>query len=280
MKDLAYYNGKIGSIDSMTVPMNDRACWFGDGVYDVTLALNRKPYCYDAHIDRFYNSMRLLRIEAPMPKNEFKALVDSLSAQVDSPDQMLYFQCTRGVAVRNHAFPDVKPSLWITIKAGGVKPIDKPLKVKTVEDRRYSICNIKTLNLIVNCMAEQEAVDAGCNTAVLIRDGYVTEGAHSNIHIMKDGRVITHPADNLILPGIARANMIAMAEKLGIPVDERPFTREELMDADEVFQTSTSTICPRISEIDGRPAGCKDPDTFFRLQKALLDDLYAATAAD
>jgi D-alanine transaminase len=280
MKNIAYYNGKTDAIENMQIPMNDRVCWFGDGVYDVTLSLNRKPYCYDAHVDRFYNSMRLLRIAPPMPKEEFKALVDGLAAKVDSPDQMLYFQATRGVAPRNHAFPDVGPSLWITVKPGGLKPIDRPLRVITVEDRRFSICNIKTLNLILNCMAEQEAVEAGVDTAVFIRDGFVTECAHSNVHIIKDGRIVTHPADQFILPGIARANMIRIAGRLGIPVDERPFTREELFGADEVFMTSTSTVCPRIVEVDGRPAGCAAPEIFFRLQKALLDDLFEATRAD
>ena len=278
MKDLAYYNGKITAIDEMMIPMNDRVCWFGDGVYDVAMCRNYKPYCLQAHIDRFYRSAGMLRMTVPMSKEELSGLVCELVRKLDDPDQMIYFQLTRGTAPRGHAFAaDMKPNLWLTLKPAKIKPADTEVTLLSVEDTRYLHCNIKTLNLIPNCMAEQAAIDAGYSTAVFHRGKIVTECAHSNVHIIKDGKIITHEADNLILPGIARSNLLRIAEKIGIPCEIREFTTDELENADEIFTTSTTAICQRVTAVDGKKVGCRDRETFTRLQNALRDDYITAT---
>lgn len=280
MENLGYYNGKYDLIDNMTVPMNDRVCYFGDGVYDVTMCRNYIPYLMDDHIDRFYSSASLLKIEIPMSKEELKELLCGLSKKLDSHEQMMYWQVTRGTAVRSHAFPEgVKANLWVTLRPMKVKDMNCEVTLITVEDTRYLHCNIKTLNLIPNVMAEQEAKEKGADTAVFQRGKYVTECAHSNIHILKDGKIITHPADNLILPGIARKHILRLSAPLGIPVEERAFTLDEMFSADEVFVSSSTANCMRVTKIDGKAVGGKDYGTLHKLQEAFMNDYLKATEA-
>lgn len=278
MKDLAYYNGKIDRIDNMTIPMNDRASFFGDGVYDVTYARNHIPYTLDEHLERFYTSAALLRIEVPMKKDELKNLLCELICKVDAHEQWVYWQITRGTAPRNFPFPyGEKANLWVIIRECPVTDTYRTLRTMTVEDTRYLHCNIKTLNLIPNVMAEQTAKERGLDTAIFCRGERVTECAHANIHILKDGKLITPPADNLILPGIARHNILKFTELLGIEKEIRPFTKDEMMNADEVILSSAGSFCVRIGEIDGVKVGNGDPTTLRRLQDALVNDFLTAT---
>ena len=278
MEDLGYYNGRIDRIENMTVPMNDRVCWFGDGVYDVTYARNHIPYCLEAHLDRFCRSAAALRIGLPMEKAELGELLCALVRKVDSPDQMMYWQVTRGTESRNHAFaPDLKPNLWVMLRPIPVKKLDTTLTLHAVEDTRFLHCNVKTLNLIPNVLAEQEARDAGADTALFHRGERVTECAHANVHILKGGFFVTPPADKLILPGIARQNLLRICEKLDIPVAIRPFTMAELMEADEVISSSSGEFCLRVTVVDGKPVGGKDEETLRKLQEALQADFLEAT---
>ena len=140
-------------------------------------------------------------------------------------------------------------------------------------------CNIKTLNLIPSVMASEKARDAGAAEAVLYRPGeLVTECAHSNVHILKDGVLKTHPADNLILGGIARAHLLHACKALSIPTDETAFTLSELFAADEVIVTSSSNLCIRADRIDGKAVGGKAPELFERLRRYLLDEYMTVTA--
>ena len=278
MIDLGYYNGRIDRIENMTVPMNDRVSYFGDGVYDVTYAHRHVPYCLEAHLDRFYRSAEKLRITVPMEKAALGELLKELVRKVDSPDQMMYWQVTRGTESRNHAFaPDLKPNLWVMLRPIPVKPLSTTLTLHAVEDTRFLHCDVKTLNLIPNVLAEQEAKDAGADTALFHRGERVTECAHANVHILKDGVFITPPTDNLILPGIARANLLRICKQIGVPAQERPFTMAELMAADEVVSSSSGEFCLRVTAVDGVPVGGKDPSTLKRLQDALEADFLAAT---
>ena len=278
MKTLGYYNGKYDEIENMVVPMNDRSCWFGDGVYDAQQCRNYHSFAQDEHLDRFYRSAAMLKIVMPMEKEEFKALLDSLVRKMDTGDLFVYYQVSRGTGMRSHVFPDSPSNLWITLRPEEFVDGTEPIRLITVEDTRYFHCNIKTTNLIPNIMAAQAAREAGCTEAVFIRPGnQVTECAHSNVHILKNGCLRTAPADNLILPGIARAHLIKACHVLDIPVDETPFTREELMGADEVIVTSTGDFCLRAEMIDGIPVGGKDLLHFEMLRKYLVDEYLEAT---
>lgn len=277
MKTLGYYNGKFGELAEMTVPMNDRVCYFGDGVYDATYAHNHIIYCLDAHVDRFFNSAALLRFQLPYTKEELKQLLNEMVAKLDSGDQFVYWQVTRGTDMRAHAFPDCGVNLWITLRPIPVEDTYLRLRLITVEDTRFLHCNIKTLNLLPNVMAAQKAAEAGCDEAVFHRGQIVTECAHSNVHILKDGIFKTHPTDHYILPGIARANLVAMCKKLGVGVDETPFTLDELFDADEVIVSSSGSFCLGVDAVDGRPVGGKAPALLRKLQDALVADFKEKT---
>ena len=155
--------------------------------------------------------------------------------------------------------------------------MDQPYKLISLEDNRYKLCHIKTLNLIPSVLASQRAAEQGCDEAVLHRGSRVTECAHSNISMLKDGVLRTAPTDELILPGIARKHLIALAKENGVPVVEEPFSMVELMNADEAIVTSSSALCMRVESIDGIPVGGKDPQRIQLLQKAYLEKFQRET---
>ena len=280
MKNLGYYNGEYDLIENMKIPMNDRVCYFGDGVYDATYSRNHIIFALDEHIDRFFNSAGLLQIKIPYTKEELKALIMKMVEKVDCGEQFVYWQVTRGTAMRNHAFPgdEVKANIWIILKPSEVKDMSQKLKLITLEDTRFLHCNIKTLNLLPSVMAAQKAEEAGCQEVVFHRDDRVTECAHSNVSIIKDGVLITAPTDNLILPGIARAHLIKMCNKFNIPVDEAPFNLKELMAADEIIVTSSGQFCMVACEIDGKAVGGKATGIVNRLQEALHNEFIEETS--
>lgn len=278
MKTLGYYNGKYGELEEMSIPMNDRVCWFGDGVYDAGPSRNYKIFAIDEHIDRFFNSAGLLDIEMPVTKEELKELLQEMVNKMDTGNLFVYYQVTRGTGVRDHAYTKGPGNLWIMLKPAEISDGIEPIKLITVEDTRFLHCNIKTLNLIPSCVATEKAKKAGCQEAVFYRaGGRVTECAHSNVHIIKDGKLVTAPTDNLILPGIARAHLIRMCKKLGIPVSETPYTLKELFEAEEVLVTSSSNLCLHACEIDGKPVGGKNPELLEEIRSALLGEFYEAT---
>jgi len=279
MKDLGYYNGKYDLIENMVIPMNDRVCYFGDGVYDATYSKNHKIYMLDAHIDRFFSSAEKLKMVIPHTKEELKELLCDLVSKVDDGEQFVYWQLTRGTAPRNHAIarPLVPGNLWVMLRPAKTQAINRKLKLITMPDTRFLHCDIKTLNLIPAVMASDAAALAGCDETVFHRDGRVTECAHSNVHIIKDGVFRTAPTDNLILPGIARANLIRFCGMRGIPVCEEPFSIDELMNADEVIVSSSGSFCLEAVEIDGKPVGGKAPELLRSIQDTAVKDFEEST---
>lgn len=278
MKTLGYYNGKYGELEEMTIPMNDRVCWFGDGVYDAGPCRNYKIFAIDEHIDRFYRNAGLLDMKIPVTKQELKELLEDLVAKMDTGNLFVYYQVTRGTGIRNHVYPEGTGNLWVMLKPAEISDGIKPIKLITTEDTRFLHCNIKTLNLIPSCVASEKARQAGCQEAVFYRPGgRVTECAHSNCHIIRNGTLVTAPADNLILPGIARAHLIRKCKELGIPVNETPYTLEDLYNAEEVIVTSSSNLCLHACEIDGRPVGGKQAELLETIRKALLEEFWDAT---
>ncbi|MDO4321505.1 MAG: aminotransferase class IV [Lachnospiraceae bacterium] len=278
MKTLGYYNGTFGELDEMSIPMNDRVCWFGDGVYDAGPARNYKIFAIDEHVDRFFNSAGLLKIQMPVTKQELKDILQEMVLKMDTGNLFVYYQVTRGSGIRNHVFTEGPGNLWITLTPAEISDGLTPIRLITTEDTRFYHCNIKTLNLIPSVMASQRAREAGCQESVFYRPGgRVTECAHSNVHIIQDGMLRTAPTDNLILPGIARAHLIRICKQLGIPVNETAFTLDDLYHAEEVIVTSSSNLCLYANEIDGRPVGGRQPDMLETIRKALLDEFYEAT---
>ena len=278
MKTLGYYNGIVDELEQIRVPMLDRACYFGDGVYDVAYSRNYHVYALDEHIDRFYHSAELLRITPTMEKSEFRALVVDLVKRLDSGNQWVYFQWSRGTELRNHAFPQsASANLWIMLKPAEIRDTYQPMRCITMDDTRYYHCNVKSLNLLPNVLATQATVEAGVDECILHRGEIVTECAHSNLSILKNGTLITHPANEMILAGTGRAHLMATCKAFGIPVEERTYTLTEMMEADEIMITSASALCMRVVEVDGKPVGQKAAYTIKQLQDALLQDFLEKT---
>ena len=261
----------------MTVPMNDRAGYFGDGIYDATYSRNHIIYALDEHIDRFFNSARAVGMDVPMSKEALSSILCDLVRRVDDGEQFVYWQLTRGTSPRNHIFPDVPPNLWVMLKPASVKDTYERVRLITIEDTRFYHCNIKTLNLLPNVLAAQQAELAGAQESVFHRGDRVTECAHSNVHIIRNETLITAPTDNLILPGIARAHIIAAANMLGYAVEERPFTVAEMMTADEIMISSAGSFCIAADAIDGIPVGGRSPEMLRRLQDFLVADWLRKT---
>ena len=247
MKNLGYYNGKFGELEEMSIPMNDRVSWFGDGVYDAGPSRNYHIFALDEHIDRFFGNAAKLEV-------------------------------TRGTGIRDHVFTEGPGNLWVMLKPAKISDGAEPVHLVTTEDTRFFHCDIKTLNLIPSVMASEKAKRAGAKECVFVRPGgRVTECAHSNVHILKDGVFRTAPTDHLILPGIARAHLIRACHALGIPVSETPFTQDELYAADEILVSSSSNFCLYADVIDGRPVGGKDPENREKLRKYVYEEFLKAT---
>lgn len=289
LKNLGYYNGKYDLIENMQVPMSDRVCWFGDGVYDATATRNGVIYCLEDHVDRFYNSASMIEIQIPFSKDELKTLLTELVAKVDTSqtngETFLYWQITRGANIpRNHAFPDsAKANLWVTVTPRKLDAVCRRSDFITSEDIRYYMCNIKTLCLLPNVLASQKAKKAGAEECIMYRreqDGIqnrVTEGSHTNVHCLKDGKLYTAPLDNLILPGIARKNLIRACGNLGIEVVEKPYSLDFLMEADEVMVSSSSNFCVVANTIDGVDVGGRAQDTINQLKDELTSHYIITT---
>lgn len=277
MKDLAYYDGTVGTTDEVMIPFNDRVHFFGDGVYDATLGANGTVYLLQEHLDRFYTSAGALDIRISLEKAELGALLTQLLARVDGKMQFVYWQATRGAAVREHTYERGMPGkLWVMIVPTTLFDPGRPIRLITREDTRYFHCNLKTLNLLPAVMAAQAARDAGADETVLHRGDVVTECAHSNVSILKDGVFYSHPNDELILRGIAKTHMIAACGRLGIPVLEKPFTLAQLQEADEIFVTSSSKLARFAGSIDGKPAGGKAPEMRRAIQEAVMQEFRDA----
>lgn len=276
MKNLGYYNGKYDEIENMSIPMLDRVCWYGDGIYDATYSHNHIIFDLDSHLDRFYNSARLLDIIMPIERAELDRLLRDLVLKVDDGDQFVYMQVTRGSGLREHDYSceesQQKANLWITLTPSPISNTYEAIDVITYEDKRFYYCNCKTLNLIPNCLAATKSHKNGCSEAIFVRDGIVTECAHSNVSIFKDNTVITHQLDDMVLPGTARKRLLAFAQKLGYNTEERDYTIDELMNADEIVIHSTGSFCIPVKSVDGIVVGGKAPEMLKKIQDALVAD--------
>lgn len=281
MENLGYYNGRYDLLENMTVPMNDRACYFGDGIFEVAYCRNYKIYSLEEHMDRMYESADILGIVIPHTKEEFSNIIKGLVTKLDSHEQLVYWQVSRGTGFRNHApSKDMRANVWITLRPMKIKDIYTPMTLISLEDTRFYHCNMKTLNLIPTVLASDKAEKAGADEAVFHRSGRVTECAHSNISIiLDDGSVKTAPADNLILAGVARAHLIKTCREFGITVREEPYTLDELKAAAEVVVTSSGTLCRPVSHVDGEAVGGRAPELLRKLQDALMQDYLDKTEA-
>jgi D-alanine transaminase len=259
MPELAYVNGEITRIEDAVVPIEDRGYQFGDAVYEFIASYNGKLFCVEDHLDRLMRSMKGLAFP-PMDREKIHDAVTTLFEKAAIPRAGLYIQISRGVSPRNHPFPDAASLQFImTIRPVAEKPPAlrrNGADVITVQDFRWGRCDLKTVQLLPNVLAKQQAVAAGAFDAIFVApDGIVREATSSNVAIVKNGALITHPLMPTILPGITRKVVIALCDALGIPVEERFFDVDALYGADEVFLTGTVTEVLPIVRVDKKSIG-------------------------
>lgn len=264
MKELTYFNGEMVESGAKVVSLDDRGYCFGDGVYEVVRVYNGRAFAFSYHQDRLYRSMREMDIPVRMPPDELQELHEIMIEQSEITDGYIYLQITRGVTPRHHAFERSKlePQMYMFIKpiTTDLGALQEGVKAITLLDERWARVDIKTLNLIPNILAQTKAEKKGAYTAILVRDGIVTEGATSNVFVMKDGVCYTHPADHHILKGITRQLVVTrVAPTAGITIIEREFDETFLKDADEIFFTDTIGGIIPITTLNREPVGDGKP---------------------
>ena len=264
MKELTYFNGEMVESGAKVVSLDDRGYCFGDGVYEVVRVYNGRAFAFSYHQDRLYRSMREMDIPVRMPPDELQELHEIMIEQSEITDGYIYLQITRGVTPRHHAFERSKlePQMYMFIKpiTTDLGALQNGVKAITLPDDRWARVDIKTLNLIPNILAQTKAEKKGAYTAILVRDGIVTEGATSNLFVMKDGVCYTHPADHHILKGITRQLIVTrVAPTAGITVIEREFDEAFLKDADEIFFTDTIGGVIPVVTLNREPVGDGKP---------------------
>ena len=278
MASFSYYNGTYANTEDIVLPLTDRSLYFGDGIYDAALGRGGKIFLLDEHLDRLYGNAPKLSMPIGYTKEEMTDILLETVKRSGLDIYFVYFQLSRNGGKRNHIAEEKYGSnLLVTVSDSSLPAENQILELVTFEDKRFGYCDIKTLNLLPSVLASTYAEKNGCDEAVFHRGDIVTECAHSNISILKDGKLVTHPADNRILPGITRRHLISACEKLGIAVLERPFTLEELLCADEVIVTSTSKLIAPAKTLDKHPVGGRDKERLTALARALLDEFYAET---
>ena len=264
MKELTYFNGEMVESGAKVVSLDDRGYCFGDGVYEVVRVYNSRAFAFSYHQDRLYRSMREMDIPVRMPPDELQELHEIMIEQSEITDGYIYLQITRGVTPRHHAFERSKlePQMYMFIKpiTTDLGALQEGVKAITLPDERWARVDIKTLNLIPNILAQTKAEKKGAYTAILVRDGIVTEGATSNVFVMKDGVCYTHPANHHILKGITRQLVVTrVAPTAGITIIEREFDEAFLKDADEIFFTDTIGGIIPITTLNREPVGDGKP---------------------
>src|SRR5574343_944776 len=263
--DPIYLNGRFLPLAEAGISPLDRGFLYGDGVYEVIPVYSRKAFRIDEHLKRLQATLDGIKMANPLPAADWKAVILRLIEAAPWDDQSIYLQVTRGADdKRDHAFPPA--SVPSTAFAFASPLVTTPAEVRakgvgaiTVPDLRWSRCDLKVVSLLANVLARQQAVEVGCAEALLIRDGYVKEGAASNIFIVKDGVLLAPPKTHLMLPGITYDVILELAEQHQQPLVVRELSEAELRGADEVWMTSSTKEVLPIVTLDGQPVGSGTP---------------------
>lgn len=270
---LVYLNGELTPLSEARIPVLDRGFIFGDGVYDVIPMYARKLFRAKQHIARLFRSIKAIGIPNPHSEQEWMDLIGKVSMAHPADDQLIYIQVTRGVAKRGHAFPkDVIPTVFIMtnpITLPSAEALENGVACVSMEDTRWLRCEIKSVSLLGNVLAAQHAAENNVVEAIQFRDGFLTEASASNVWIVKDGKLLAPPKDNLILEGIRYGLLEELCAEHGIPFDARRILREEVFMADEVILSSASKEVLPVASIDGKTIGSGKPGPVHR-------KLYAA----
>ena len=271
--DKVYLNGEFLTADQAKVSVFDRGFLLGDGVYEVIPVYAGNSFELEGHLTRLQASLDGVRMQNPHSDSEWQILIEKLIELNGGGDQSLYLQVTRGVAPRDHIFPEgVTPTAFAM--SNPLQAVPEKYKTKgaaaiTLDDIRWQNCNIKAITLLPNSLLKQQAHEVGALEALLIRDGYLTEGAASNAYVVIDGTIYTAPKDEKVLPGITRDVVIDIAKSNNIPLQEQAVTEQQLRAADEIWISSSTKEVVPITLLDNKAVANGVPGPIWQKMDAL-----------
>jgi D-alanine transaminase len=278
---LVYLNGNITPLSQAHIPVMDRGFIFGDGIYEVIPVYQRKMFRSDQHLARLFRSMDAIGIPNPHSKQEWLSLIRQVMDAHPADDQMVYLQVTRGVAKRAHAFPaEMVPTVFIMtnpIALASAAARNNGVKCVSMEDQRWLHCDIKSISLLGNVLAAQNAVEHGAVESIQFRDGFLTEASASNVWIVKDGVLIGPPKDHLILEGIRYGLIEEICAARQIPLQARRISRAEVFAADEVMLSSATKEVLAVVQIDEQTIGKGLPGPIYQQLYAAYQEAKAAS---
>lgn len=283
MSRTVYLNGQYLPAEQARVSVFDRGFLFGDGVYEVIPVVRGKLVDEAYSVERLDRSLAALEITWPCAREAYLHMLRELIARNALEEGAVYVQVTRGVAERDFAYPaDTPPSLMAYTSAKVL--LDNPaaetgVSVVSVPDLRWQRRDIKSINLLAQCMAKQEAASRGAFEAWMLEDGLVTEGASSTAYIVRDGCIITRALSNAVLPGIRRRVILELVERHGLTLEQRPFSLREALEADEAFLSSATTLLLPVVRIDGQPVADGRPGPVARQLRSLYRDALLEEAS-
>ena len=273
---MVFLNGKFMPIEEARVPVLDRGFIFGDGVYELIPVYSGVPFRMDEHLARLERSLAAVRIRNPYSRAEWREIILQLVAKQPFEDQGVYFQVTRGVAKRDHAFPkDAVPTVFIMANPLVNPPrelVEQGAAAVSAVDDRWHRCDIKSISLIGNCLLRQVSAEVGAAETILFRDGTLTEASASNVFVVKGGVILSPSKSNLILPGITYDVIAEIAQAAGLALEYRDISESEVRGADEVWVTSSSKEVLAIVTLDGKPVADGKPGPLFRRVHALYQE--------
>jgi D-alanine transaminase len=274
--ETAYFNGKFIPKDEISISPDDRGFLFADGIYEVARWYESFFYDMTSHVTRLKRSLRELRINWD-GADLFPSIANDLIRlnKLGSQQAMVYFQVTRGAAVRTHYFPSPETTPTVYANAWGFVPdnqsLESGIKVMLKEDIRWSRCDIKSIALLPNTISFQEAFENGMKECIFVRNGLITEGSHSNIFFVIDGTLFTHPESNQVLSGITRKNVLRIAQELGIKIREEAVQENRIRFIREAFITNTSAEVTPVIDLGGNTLGDGLPGPMTRLIREKFD---------
>ena len=273
---MIYLNGRFMPIEEACVPVLDRGFIFGDGVYEVIPVYSRRPFRLREHLKRLQHSLDGIRLSNPLSEDEWVRLIGELVERNQEEDQSLYLHITRGVAKRDHAFPpSVAPTVFMMsnpLVTSTPELVESGVAVVSAADNRWLRCDIKAISLLPNVLLRQLAVDAGAAETLLLRDGFLTEGAASNIFVVRDTILLAPPKDNLMLPGITYDVILELAAAASLKTEVRRISEHEVRTAQELWLTSSTKEVLAITHLDDQPVADGRPGPLFRQMYRLYQD--------
>ena len=282
MTRIAYVNGDFVPLEDAKISVLDRGFLFADGVYEVTAVIDGKLVDNEAHLARLERSLGEIEMDRPVSMTDLTALQLELARRNNLTEGCVYLQVTRGAAERDFAYPrDAKPSLVMFTQERSL--VNDPraetgVDVITTPDLRWKRRDIKSVAMLAQAMAKQEAAKVGATEAIMVEDGLVTEGSSSTAWIVKDGKLITRNLSNSVLPGVTRLSVLALCKEQNLEVEERTYTVEELYEADEAFITAATTLVMPVVKVDERILSNGAPGPIGSRLRSLYIDMARATA--